>query len=226
MLQGVEFVDCKPIIYGAGGFIDDYATDAVYRNDLGCIWLAQFTAETSTAETLDLTFSSSDQQEAFDVIAAAETQSSMTLSTHIKALGCSTAAPTPATADIDIAVKQRDQVDAAQINRQRTAVTASAGDVVDTDTPKASGNAGAAVVAAHAQQTSSSSSSDPQHIASVNMLTAADQTAAVNSDRSKLKLHCLTAVPISIHHIWRDGQHQESGHGDPPYFSQVSSHDW
>lgn len=41
-LQGVQLVGHKAIIYGAGGFIDDYATDEHYRNDLGCIWLATF----------------------------------------------------------------------------------------------------------------------------------------------------------------------------------------
>lgn len=37
-IQGIEIYHGKPIIYGAGGFIDDYALDQDYRNDLGFIY--------------------------------------------------------------------------------------------------------------------------------------------------------------------------------------------
>ena len=37
-IQGVEFIDGKPVIYGAGPFVDDYAIDSQFRNDLGFIY--------------------------------------------------------------------------------------------------------------------------------------------------------------------------------------------
>lgn len=37
-VQGIEFYKGCPIIYGAGGFIDDYALDEDFRNDLGFIY--------------------------------------------------------------------------------------------------------------------------------------------------------------------------------------------
>ncbi|CAD7695056.1 unnamed protein product [Ostreobium quekettii] len=37
-VQGVEVYKGHPIMYGAGGFIDDYATDDQYRNDLGFLY--------------------------------------------------------------------------------------------------------------------------------------------------------------------------------------------
>ena len=33
--QGIEVHQGKPIIYGAGGWIDDYRLDDDFRNDLG-----------------------------------------------------------------------------------------------------------------------------------------------------------------------------------------------
>lgn len=37
-VQGIEVRSGRPIIYGAGGFIDDYALDEEYRNDLGFLY--------------------------------------------------------------------------------------------------------------------------------------------------------------------------------------------
>jgi poly-gamma-glutamate synthesis protein (capsule biosynthesis protein) len=37
-IQGIEIRAGKPIMYGAGGFIDDYALDEMYRNDLGFMY--------------------------------------------------------------------------------------------------------------------------------------------------------------------------------------------
>ena len=37
-IQGIEIRGGKPIIYGAGGFVDDYALDESYRNDLGFLY--------------------------------------------------------------------------------------------------------------------------------------------------------------------------------------------
>jgi poly-gamma-glutamate capsule biosynthesis protein CapA/YwtB (metallophosphatase superfamily) len=34
-IQGIEFYKGKPIMYGLGDFVDDYAIDDIYRNDLG-----------------------------------------------------------------------------------------------------------------------------------------------------------------------------------------------
>lgn len=34
-IKGVEIYNKRPIIYGAGDFVDDYAVDTEYRNDLG-----------------------------------------------------------------------------------------------------------------------------------------------------------------------------------------------
>ncbi|CAN0074279.1 unnamed protein product, partial [Phaeothamnion confervicola] len=36
-LQGVEIYKGKPIFYGLGDFVDDYAVDYSYRNDHGMI---------------------------------------------------------------------------------------------------------------------------------------------------------------------------------------------
>jgi poly-gamma-glutamate capsule biosynthesis protein CapA/YwtB (metallophosphatase superfamily) len=49
-VQGVEFIDGKPIVYGAGPFLDDYATDVDFRNDLGFIYQYELplVAEAST----------------------------------------------------------------------------------------------------------------------------------------------------------------------------------
>jgi len=38
-VQGIEFYCQKPILYGCGDFVDDYAVDAEYRNDLGFLYL-------------------------------------------------------------------------------------------------------------------------------------------------------------------------------------------
>jgi poly-gamma-glutamate capsule biosynthesis protein CapA/YwtB (metallophosphatase superfamily) len=37
-IQGVEVYSGKLIIYGCGDFVDDYALNASYRNDLSAIW--------------------------------------------------------------------------------------------------------------------------------------------------------------------------------------------
>lgn len=50
-VQGIEIRNGKPIVYGAGGFVDDYALDESYRNDLGflyCLHLESGYNETRT----------------------------------------------------------------------------------------------------------------------------------------------------------------------------------
>ena len=37
-IQGIEFIDGKPVMYGLGPFVDDYAIDPIYRNDLSFIY--------------------------------------------------------------------------------------------------------------------------------------------------------------------------------------------
>jgi hypothetical protein len=49
LLQGVEVVDGKPIIYSGGSFVDDYAADRHYRNDLSAVFLADFVASEAPA---------------------------------------------------------------------------------------------------------------------------------------------------------------------------------
>lgn len=41
-VQGVEVHKGKPIIYGCGDFVDDYAVDRRFRNDLGGVWKIVF----------------------------------------------------------------------------------------------------------------------------------------------------------------------------------------
>ncbi|PLB42143.1 CapA family protein [Aspergillus candidus] len=41
-VQGVEVHKGKPIIYGCGDFVDDYAVDRRFRNDLGGVWRVVF----------------------------------------------------------------------------------------------------------------------------------------------------------------------------------------
>lgn len=45
----MEVYKGKPIIYGAGGFLDDYALDEQYRNDLGAVWVVRFRGKDLTA---------------------------------------------------------------------------------------------------------------------------------------------------------------------------------
>lgn len=49
LLQGVEVVGGKPIIYSGGSFVDDYAGDRHYRNDLSAVFLAHFVASEAPA---------------------------------------------------------------------------------------------------------------------------------------------------------------------------------
>jgi poly-gamma-glutamate capsule biosynthesis protein CapA/YwtB (metallophosphatase superfamily) len=48
-IQGIEVRAGKPIIYGAGGYIDDYALDKVYRNDLGFMYCLHVDVEDSSS---------------------------------------------------------------------------------------------------------------------------------------------------------------------------------
>jgi len=53
-VQGIEVYKGKPIVYGCGDFVDDYAVDDDYRNDLSCVYLPTFSVNSSTkAATLE-----------------------------------------------------------------------------------------------------------------------------------------------------------------------------
>lgn len=41
VFRGIEFYEGRPIVYGAGNFIDDYAVDPVERNDQSLIYVAE-----------------------------------------------------------------------------------------------------------------------------------------------------------------------------------------
>jgi len=45
-IQGIEIYKGKPIIYGCGDFVDDYAVDEQYRNDNGGIYVVNLDANT------------------------------------------------------------------------------------------------------------------------------------------------------------------------------------
>ena len=54
-VQGVEVYKGKPIIYGCGDFVDDYAVTPGYRNDLSAVWRVQVeevAAESSAIQRL------------------------------------------------------------------------------------------------------------------------------------------------------------------------------
>jgi poly-gamma-glutamate capsule biosynthesis protein CapA/YwtB (metallophosphatase superfamily) len=50
-VQGIEIYKGKPIFYGCGDFIDDYAVSSVFRNDLGCLYRLEW--EVTTSESKD-----------------------------------------------------------------------------------------------------------------------------------------------------------------------------
>ena len=49
MVQGVEVFQGRPIVYGAGSFVDDYKSDPEYRNEVGAMWSCQLEVEASGA---------------------------------------------------------------------------------------------------------------------------------------------------------------------------------
>lgn len=44
-VQGIELYKGRPIFYGCGDFIDDYAVSEVYRNDLGFLYRLEYEIE-------------------------------------------------------------------------------------------------------------------------------------------------------------------------------------
>ncbi|PLN76565.1 hypothetical protein BDW42DRAFT_197093 [Aspergillus taichungensis] len=52
-VQGVEVHNGKPIIYGCGDFVDDYAVDRRFRNDLGGVWRVVFRGDETRGLVMD-----------------------------------------------------------------------------------------------------------------------------------------------------------------------------
>lgn len=53
-VQGIQIYKGKPIIYGCGDFIDDYAIDEDYRNDLGFAYVLNYNKNSKKFEDLEL----------------------------------------------------------------------------------------------------------------------------------------------------------------------------
>lgn len=73
VIQGVQKLGGKAIIYSGGSFIDDYAVDEEFRNNLSCIWLATFSLTASSSSSSRATeVSGQEQQETAAVGTAAQ----------------------------------------------------------------------------------------------------------------------------------------------------------
>jgi len=53
-VQGIEVYHGKPIIYGCGDFVDDYAVDPEYRNDLSFAYFIDWNSQNKTVESIEL----------------------------------------------------------------------------------------------------------------------------------------------------------------------------
>ena len=53
-VQGIELYKGRPILYGCGDFIDDYAVSDPYRNDLGFLYRLEFDVEQGEGGSLVL----------------------------------------------------------------------------------------------------------------------------------------------------------------------------
>jgi len=53
-IQGIEIYKGKPIIYGCGDFIDDYAVSEEYRNDLGFAYFVDWDFESKSVQKIEL----------------------------------------------------------------------------------------------------------------------------------------------------------------------------
>ena len=52
--KGIEIYKGKPILYGCGDFIDDYAVDDAYRNDLACSFFLDYNVDTKKFSKLEI----------------------------------------------------------------------------------------------------------------------------------------------------------------------------
>jgi len=53
-MKGIEIYHGKPILYGCGDFIDDYAVDSTYRNDLGFAYFITLDLSSKSMERIEL----------------------------------------------------------------------------------------------------------------------------------------------------------------------------
>jgi len=53
-IQGIEIYKGKPIIYGCGDFLDDYAVDTMHRNDLSFLYLLHLDPDTTEWKKVEL----------------------------------------------------------------------------------------------------------------------------------------------------------------------------
>jgi len=53
-IQGIEIYKGKPILYGCGDFIDDYAVTEEYRNDLGFSYFVDWNFESKSVQKIEL----------------------------------------------------------------------------------------------------------------------------------------------------------------------------
>jgi len=53
-IQGIEIYKGKPILYGCGDFIDDYAVTEEYRNDLGFAYFVDWNFESKSVQKIEL----------------------------------------------------------------------------------------------------------------------------------------------------------------------------
>jgi len=53
-IQGIEVYKGKPIIYGCGDFVDDYAVDQEYRNDLSFAYFVEWNSKDKRVEKIEL----------------------------------------------------------------------------------------------------------------------------------------------------------------------------
>lgn len=53
-VQGIEIYKGKPILYGCGDFVDDYAVDDAYRNDLGFAYILDINKTSHNVESIQL----------------------------------------------------------------------------------------------------------------------------------------------------------------------------
>jgi len=191
----------KPIIYSGGSFIDDYAGDDHYRNDVSAIFVARFVPRQPQAAGPAHTPGA-------DTAPPAAAASPEEGSQAGQLPGCSSCiGPSDAACVLDQA--QAPEGHAASMTGHQLQPPAA-------PSTAAAASAGKAAVPATA--------STEAHVEPPRMSAAqAGSAAASTASGGRLVLQELVAVPIAITHHWRSegGPYKEAGHGNPPYFSQV-----
>lgn len=202
-LQGVELVGHKAIVYSGGSFVDDYAGDDYYRNDLSAVMVAKLAPAVAAAAAAATGKAAAVQHAApagaFEDIQQHDDQGLTGLGSQLGAdAEGGTSAASMGTAS------SRSSVVTATMATTTPAVAA----------PAAVGGRGAAAAAEwHLQRGDAPAAA-----------AAADAGCCGEVAASGLVLQELHALPIAITHHWRDltGDAARTGPGNPPYFSQVS----